>query len=70
MFVKSNFFTFSHLLRSCIYKSLQVFNNSSCVIMDKKYVIQCPVSGCITKRNRKVSVSIHRFPKRRDAGQR
>ena len=39
-------------------------------IMDKKYVIQCAVSGCTTKRGRKGGVPIHRFPKRGNAGQR
>ena len=38
--------------------------------MNKKYEIQCIVSGCTTKRGRKESVPIHRFPKRGDAGQR
>ena len=38
--------------------------------MDKKYVIQCAVRGCATKKRQKESVSIHRFPKRGDNGQR
>ena len=35
-------------------------------IMDKKYVIQCAVRECATKRRRNESVPIHRFPKRGD----
>ena len=38
--------------------------------MDKKYVIQCAVRGCSTKKSQKESVPIHRFPERGDAGQR
>ena len=38
--------------------------------MNKKYEIQCAGRGCTTKRGRKESVPIHRFPKRGDAGQR
>ena len=38
--------------------------------MNKKYEIQCAVRGCTTKRGRKESVLIHRFPKRGDSEQR
>ena len=37
-----------------IYKSLQESNNLSCVIVDKKDVVQCAVRGCIpSKRGRR-----------------
>ena len=40
--------------------------------MDEKYVIQCAVRGrtYTTKKRQKKGVTIHRFPKRGDAGQR
>ena len=38
--------------------------------MGKKYVIQCAVRGCTTKKHQKESVPIYHFPKRGDAGQR
>ena len=38
--------------------------------MNKIYEIQCAVRGCTTKRGRKESALIHRFPKREDIGQR
>ena len=38
--------------------------------MNKKYTIQSAVRGCTIKRGRRGSVTIHRFPKRGDAGKR
>ena len=38
--------------------------------MNSKYEIQCAVSGCTSKRGRKNNISIHRFPKEENAGQR
>ena len=32
-------------------KIITIFNNSLCVIMDKKYVIQCAVCGCIPSKS-------------------
>ena len=38
--------------------------------MDTKYEIQCTVRRCTSKRGRKKNVSIYRFPKRENTGQR
>ena len=38
--------------------------------MKSKYEMQCTVSGCTYKRNQKNNVSIHRFPKKENNGQR
>ena len=39
-------------------------------MVNTKYEIQCAVRGCTSKRGRKKNVSIYRFPKRENAGQR
>ena len=39
-------------------------------IINTKYAIQCAVGGCTSKRGRQKNVSIHRFPKRENVGQR
>ena len=39
-------------------------------MMNTKYKIQCAVHGCTSKRGLKKNVSIHRFPKRKNAEQR
>ena len=56
------------LLFTSHYKYLTIQCEWLCVIMDKKYVIQCAVRRCTTKKRQKKSVPIHRFPKRGDAG--
>ena len=39
-------------------------------MVNTKYEIQSAVRGCTSKRGQKKNVSIHRFPKRENAGQR
>ena len=47
------------------FTSIEQFSTWLCVIMNKKYEIQCAVRGCTTKKRQKESVPIHRFPERR-----
>ena len=55
--------------------AIVVYKYQQCVtrfrfIVNTKYEIQCAVCGCNSKRGGKKNVSIHRFPKRENAGQR
>ena len=52
-----------------VYK-YQQFVTRMRFIMNTKYEIECAVSECTSKRGWKKNVSIHRFPKRENAGQR
>ena len=58
------------LLFTSHYKYSTIHCAWLCVIMDQKYVIQCAVRGCTTKKRQKKCVPIHRFLKRGDARQR